>query len=274
MSFAPPSDVSALQGLLAELSHTPRTARPHNINIKSLHDYVTDMDLFLEERLRTSLARIFPGVAVLGEETIEGNEALPPLAFIVDPLDGTGNWIAGLPFCSISVALVQNGQTILAAVADIYGNRVYGAQVGAGAWRDSDRIFQPASAHPLIALSTGLLDYTHATPQIFHAVRNIGKLRNLGSQALSLCFVADGVLGLSASIEARLWDDAAGRLIVTESRGKYWNCVETTETTIANKTQRSVAAHPALAREAQDLLQHLAEISFTPERHLSGDVKL
>lgn len=271
MSLLPPSEVTALQVLLTQLAQAPRTARPKRIDTKSVQDFVTDMDMALEDQLREEVERLFPGIAVIGEESIQDGEYLPPLAFLVDPLDGTGNWIAGLPLCGISVALVENGETIFSAVADIYGNRVYGAKAGAGAWLDGERLVQQEVAHPLMALSTGILDRTHVAPEVFYALRELGKLRNLGSQALQLCLVADGSLGLNASIEARLWDDAAGRLIVMESGGIYCSGVSAAEASIASKAQHSIAAHPTVARRAQDIFKKISGMPSAIELHQLED---
>lgn len=262
-----PSDIFALQSLLAELSALPRNTRPLTIDRKSVQDFVTDIDLMLEIQLRKGLETLFPGVSVLGEESICDGQLIPDgEVFLVDPLDGTGNWIAGLPFAAISVALLKDGQTVLAGVADIFGGTIYGAAVGLGAWRDETLLNPRPSPVPLIALSTGLLGDLINHPQAFSAMRDIGKLRNLGAQALHLCYVADGKLSLAASTEARLWDDAAGRLIVKEAGAEYFSGTEAMSNLVASEKQFSVAAHAVYVARALQVLneiqgfQHLSKV--------------
>ena len=229
-------------------------ARPEAIEEKGRHDYVTDMDRRLEDMLRAALAPLF-GVPVLGEESIAEDEVLPARAVVVDPLDGTGNWIAGVPFAAVSVALVEDGVSTMAAVAQIGGDGVvYSAEAGKGAWRDGVRLVLAGShPQPLVALSTGLMDALVGGSG-YHGVRSFGKLRNFGSQALQMCAVAQGALAFNASIEARLWDDAAGRLIATEAGAQYRAFVRPAAATLPASRQRSVCVHPAIADEVTALL--------------------
>lgn len=226
---------------------------PESIEQKNLHDFVTDMDRRLEDHLRGVLGPLF-GVPVLGEESIAEDEVLPPRAVVVDPLDGTGNWIAGLPFAAVSVAYVEDGVSTMAAVAAIGAGTVYTAEVGAGAWRDGERLaLAGTSPQSLMALSTGLLDVLDGTDG-FKALRRFGKLRNFGSQALQLCAVAQGALAFDASIEARLWDDAAGRLIATEAGATYRALLSPADAARPAAKQRSIAMHPTIADDVTAIL--------------------
>lgn len=233
---------------------TARSARPAMVEQKSFQDFVTDMDRRLEAEITAALETVFPGVPVHGEESIGDNDRIAGSAFMVDPLDGTSNWIAGLPLCAVSIAQMEAGRTVLAAVADIWHGTVYVAAEGQGAFRNEARLATPAPSSALMCLSTGLLDAS-ADGALFRAMRPFGKLRNLGSQALQLCAVADGALVLDASLEARLWDDAAGRLIVTEAGARYAAAVAPEEADRPAARQRSLAAHPAIFEEAERLLR-------------------
>jgi myo-inositol-1(or 4)-monophosphatase len=240
--------LASLAGYVAEAAAMASGARPQVIEQKSLHDFVTDMDRRLEDHLRGALGPLF-GVPVLGEESIAEDDVLPARAVVVDPLDGTGNWIAGLPFAAVSVAYVENGISIMAAVVSIGSGTVYAAEAGGGAWRHGERLALAGTLpQSLMALSTGLLDRLDGTGG-FGALRCFGKLRNFGSQALQLCAVAQGALALNASIEARLWDDAAGRLIATEAGALYLAMLEPSDVRRPTAQQRSLCAHPAIADE-------------------------
>ena len=150
--------LTLLAAHVAEAAAMASGVRPQAIEQKSLHDFVTDMDRRLEDHLRTVLGPLF-GVPVLGEESIAEDELLPPRAVVVDPLDGTSNWIAGLPFAAVSVAYVENGVSTMAAVVAIDSGTVYAAEAGGGAWRNDVRLSLAGTPpQSLMALSTGLLD--------------------------------------------------------------------------------------------------------------------
>lgn len=233
-------------------------ARPATIQEKAKHDFVTNMDRQLEDVLRVQLGPLF-GVPVLGEESIRDDEMLPDAAVVVDPLDGTGNWIAGIPFSAVSVAYVEHGRSVMAAVAAIGTDVVYAAEAGAGATRNGERLSLAAiEPPPLIALSTGLLDTIDGT-DAFRRVRAFGKLRNFGSQALQLCAVAQGALALNASIEARLWDDAAGRLIALEAGAAYRAFIPAEQAGYPAAAQRSICVHPIIAAETKIILSPFLE---------------
>jgi myo-inositol-1(or 4)-monophosphatase len=252
--------LASLAAHVAEAAAMAAGARPKSVEQKSLHDFVTDMDRRLEDRLRTVLEPLF-GAPVLGEESITNDEVLPPRALLVDPLDGTGNWIAGLPFAAVSVAYLEHGASILGAIVSIGHGSVYTAEAGVGAWRDGRRMtLAGTQPQPLMALSTGLLDVLDGTNG-FRAVRRYGKLRNFGSQALQLCAVAQGALALNASIEARLWDDAAGRLVATEAGANYATHVSEAEAAHPAAKQRCIAAHPAISDEAAAILTPFLQLT-------------
>jgi myo-inositol-1(or 4)-monophosphatase len=232
---------------------TARNATPSLIEQKSSQDFVTDVDRSLQRHITSALKRAFPVVPAFGEEDMPADLHLPEKAFLIDPLDGTGNWIAGLPFSAVSIAYLEDGETVLAAIAAIAGDGVYMAELGKGAWRDSVRL-SPGAPSELIALSSGVLDAAVSTG-IFRDLRRYGKLRNLGSQALQLCAVARGSLALNASLEARLWDDAAGRLIATEAGARYCATVATSDRDRPTARQHSLCAHPAVFNAAAAILE-------------------
>jgi myo-inositol-1(or 4)-monophosphatase len=234
-------------GQLAEIAEraacSARHARPTSVDEKSLHDFVTDMDRKLQTDITAALNASFPDVPVFGEEGIATELHLPNRAFLIDPLDGTSNWIAGLPFSAVSIAYLEQGSTVMAAVAGISGDGVYSAELGKGAWRDGNRLVLAAQPSTLIAISSGLLDVVEGNPS-YRALRRLGKIRNLGSQALQLCAVGRGSLALTASMEARLWDDAAGRLIATEAGALYQANVSAAQADRPTAPQHSLCAHP------------------------------
>lgn len=250
------SALSRLAAIAEAAASTARHATPELIEEKSLQDFVTDIDRRLQHEIGASLRQVFPDVPAFGEEGIAADLHLPDKAFLIDPLDGTGNWIAGLCFSAVSIAYLEHGKTVLAAVADIFGGEVYTAEAGKGAWRDGVGLRMPTGPSALIALSSGVLDAVVGRDD-FPALRRFGKLRNLGSQALQLCAVARGSLALNASLEARLWDDAAGRLIATEAGAIYRAHVPVEDRGRPVARQRSLCAHPAVFEGAAAILERV-----------------
>lgn len=241
--------LSRLRDQVVAAASIAAAARPEVIEQKEQHDFVTDLDRRIEDMLRKPLGDLF-GVPVLGEESIGAAERLPSSAVVVDPLDGTGNWIADLPFSAVSVAYVENGRTVMAAVAAIGFDAVFTASAGAGAWRNCERLsLAKKPPQPLIALSSGLMDAIDGS-DAYSRLRAFGKLRNFGSQALQLCAVAQGALAFNASIEARLWDDAAGRLIAMEAGARY----RAVDTDVVAAKQHCLCVHPSIADEVEAIL--------------------
>jgi myo-inositol-1(or 4)-monophosphatase len=255
------SALSQLALIAETAAATARKATPSVVELKSVQDFVTDMDRNLQREITAALNLGFPEVPCYGEEDIAADLYLPEKAFLIDPLDGTGNWIAGLPFSAVSIAYLEQGKTVLAAVAAIFGDGTYTAEAGKGSWRDGVHLtLKPPSA--LISLSSGILDAAVGTAA-FLDLRRYGKLRNLGSQALQLCAVARGGLALNASLEARLWDDAAGRLIAMEAGARYRAAVPAADVDRPGARQHSLCAHPDVFDAAAAILEPI----FLSERN-------
>ena len=233
----------ALQDILRAGADKARKARPSEQTKKAHQDYVTDVDLALDAFLKDRLSALTPDIPVLSEEG--DSTALPDRFWMVDPIDGTANLIAGIPFVGIAVALIENDQTTLAGVADIHHGAIYSAQKGQGAYQGDTRLEPAQTPTELIGVSSGVLAYADIT-----ALRAFGKIRNLGSQALQLCMVASGQLSANLSYEAKLWDDAAAALIATEA-GMHYRAHP--EGASADDNQRSICCHPAHITAITDL---------------------
>ena len=173
--------------------------------------------------------------------------------WVIDPLDGTHNVLAGVPFAGISAALFDGADVTVAGVCDLAVADIYTAERGRGCWLNGKRLSLPAERPTLIGLSSGAMDALSLRPDCYARLRKSGKLRNFGAQAIHHCYVARGRLALAVSEEARLWDDAAGRLLVEEAGGQYatlgpggWGLGSW------QQPMRSICGHPqafALARE-------------------------
>lgn len=193
-------------------------------------DLVTEVDRASEALIRTRLQEAFPGIPVVGEEAAFGRDldeelARGPELWLVDPLDGTANFVHGLPPSAVTVALVREGQPVLGVVYDPYRDELFSARAGEGAWL-GDRRIQVGSCGRLVEamLATGFSSEPRYRRAAIDGVRAllpaIRNLRNIGSAALHLAYVACGRLTGFWEIDLKPWDMAAGALLVREAGGR------------------------------------------------------
>jgi myo-inositol-1(or 4)-monophosphatase len=207
-----------------------------NINLKySAHDLVTEVDKGAEQLIRKLILTHFPLHHFLGEEGVEsGPEASiqaitkavhAEYLWIVDPIDGTTNFVHGFPFFSVSIALAHKGEVIVAVVYDPVHDEVFVAEKGKGAYLKGTRMHvsdEDQLSDSLVA--TGFpADHLVSLPVNMAGIAKVApKVRNLriaGSAALHLAYVAAGRLSGFWEIGLNSWDIAAGALLVTESGG-------------------------------------------------------
>lgn len=191
-------------------------------------DVVTAADRAAEDLITRELARAMPGVPVLGEEAAReaGRDALPDGAcWIVDPLDGTVNFVQGIPLFVVAIGLVEAGQPVLGVVhAPALGVTWYGAP-GSGAFENGRPV--SVSVCPILEdaiLGTGfayrrdeLADDNLAS---FVAIgRQVRGMRRMGAAALDLAYVASGRLDGFWELHLKPWDVAAGAALVRAAGG-------------------------------------------------------
>ena len=188
---------------------------------KAPGDYVSQVDLQSEEVVREALARDAPGVAFFGEE---GGGTRGDLWWVVDPLDGTANFLHGFPIVGVSVALVEGGRPVVGAVHAPMLGETYTAVRGGGAFRDG-RPVRVAERPPASAIcNTGfpfkrkhrLDDYRRVFEGAFLTLED---LRRAGAASLDLAWTAAGVFDGFFEIGLGSWDVAAGALLVLEAGG-------------------------------------------------------
>jgi myo-inositol-1(or 4)-monophosphatase len=202
----------------------------------SSHDLVTEVDKGSEMMIRNLIMTHFPSHSFLGEEGVEPGPAASAKAlqevseeeyvWIVDPIDGTTNFIHGFPFFTVSIALAYRGEVIVGVVYDPSRDELFVAEKGKGAYlhgkktrvSGEDKLVDsliatgfPADRYG--ALAVNLRGIQALAPQ----VRNI---RMAGSAALHLAYVAAGRLTGFWEIGLNSWDIAAGALLIQESGGK------------------------------------------------------
>lgn len=188
---------------------------------KDRQDYVTNVDHALDRFIGDWISRTYPQDRIVSEEAPESWKLGGDDVWIVDPLDGTHNFMAGLPHFAVSVARQRAGETVAGFVANLATGDINTAAKHEGARLNSDPLSVATPPAELIGVSTGATDSMLGNKALFTLLRQHGKLRNLGSQALHLCYAAEGRFALAVSLEAKIWDDAAGALIAREAGAVY-----------------------------------------------------
>lgn len=202
----------------------------------SSHDLVTEVDKGSEMMIRNLLHTYFPDHAILGEEGVKpGPEASASALeqvkdaeylWIVDPVDGTTNFVHGFPFYSVSIALAYKGEVIVGVIYDPSRDELFVAEKGKGAYVRGKRMkVSNESTLTESLIATGFpADRDYALPHNLNGVRALApKVRNIrvaGSAALHLAYVAAGRLSGFWEVGLNAWDIAAGALLVQESGGR------------------------------------------------------
>lgn len=190
---------------------------------KHAHDYVSYVDKGSEQRIVSALRQLLPEAGFITEEGSAGHDQ-EQLVWVIDPLDGTTNFIHQFPPYAVSIALMQGQQIIIGVVYEICANECYYAWQGGGAYLDSTPIHV---SHQEIedALLCFQLPYNSEAykPTAKHFIDTFyghcASIRMMGSAAIALCYVAAGRLDGYAEQFLGQWDFMAGGLIVREAGG-------------------------------------------------------
>lgn len=193
-------------------------ARDFETETKGAQDFVSQVDRETEIALTRDLAAILPQAGFLGEEF--GGE-IGDLAWVIDPIDGTSNFVRGLPLWCISVGLVAQGQPVAGVIYDPNANEMFSALLGGGAQLNGAPI-RSASTARMDAALLGISFSFKSRPAQHHAVLQAlmdqrGLYRFLGSGALGLAYCAAGRLDAFWEDWMMPWDVAAGLILITES---------------------------------------------------------
>lgn len=187
---------------------------------------VTPADIAMQDRLETELRQHWPEYDILGEEMTEDAQ----LSVIngdagywcIDPLDGTTNYAAGLPFFSVSIALIVNRQQEIGLIYDPVRDEMFTAIKGQGAYLNGQRIEysakSPKCKKPVVAMID--LKRLHRPLAIKLMTESIfAAQRNIGSSAIEWCWLSDSRFDIYLNGGQKLWDYAAGSLIFREAGG-------------------------------------------------------
>ena len=214
---------------------------------KSDGSLCTEADLAAQSALSKKLQAIL-NVPVLGEEMTEaeqlalwqqGNHGL----WCIDPIDGTSNFVRGLPYFAVSVALLREGKSVLGVVYDPVANEMFAAEHERGAFLNGEKLLSREAAislaHALASVDLKRLKKKLVTQLAAHPP--FSSQRNFGASTLDWCYCAAGRYDIYLHGGQKLWDYAAGALIFTESGGHACS-IDTDDFAKGDVWQRSVIA--------------------------------
>lgn len=212
-------NTAAREELLPRFAHVER-------EFKGDGSIVTEADIAMQQRVLEALQENWPDIPVLGEEmSSEEQQALladsPTGLWLLDPLDGTSNFAAGIPYFCVSLALIRDGDVVLGIIYDPLRNECFCAEQGKGARLNGAPLRVPLSLPP-IARAMGLVDFKRLAPKLAGRLATeppYSSQRSFGSGALDWCMIATGRCHLYLHGGQKLWDYAAGQLILAEAGG-------------------------------------------------------
>lgn len=198
------------------------------VSTKGPKDFVTEADLASQTEIRRLVTAAFPGYGFEGEETLPdtAGDTPPtnPLRWVVDPLDGTTNYVHGYPAYCSSVALADGDRLLVGTIYDPITDECFTARAGHGAWLNGQPLTASTAKDPGDALAAVSFP-AHSAPDSL-AVRDflavlpaVRAVRRSGSSALNLAYLAAGRLDAFWARRIASWDVAAGLLLVQEAGG-------------------------------------------------------
>lgn len=197
---------------------------PDMIELKGHNNLVSYVDKTCEELIVKRLREILPEAGFITEEGTAGSEG-QSLQWVIDPLDGTTNFVHGLPVYSVSLALLRDGEAILGVVNEVSRDECFHAVKGRGAFCNGRPIRVSKAQHvheSLLATGFPYNDFTKIMPYLNilnELMKSSHGLRRMGSAAVDLAYVACGRFEGFFEFNLNSWDVAAGVLLVTEAGG-------------------------------------------------------
>ncbi len=232
--MTPDFDVDAISGLIEEVARDEVKAKlgqlsRAEVTEKSAGDFVTSADLAVERRLGAALRAALPEADVLGEEAVAAGaasiEALADdrLHWVIDPIDGTGNFAAGMPLCAVIVSLILKDEILAGWIHDPFGERTFAGVLGAGAWYEGRKL----SCHrpdDLRLMNGSIYGRRFRERDAFQSLWARGR-KNLGAVFNARCVGHEHMARLAGLAHfgcySRLlpWDHAAGFMLHAEAGG-------------------------------------------------------
>ena len=211
----------AARGLLKDFGEVENL----QVSSKSAGDFVSRADIRAEQIIREELTTARPNYGWCGEESEDVKGEDPTRRWIVDPLDGTTNFLHGMPHWAISIALEHRGEIVAAVIFDPVKNEMFTAEKGAGAWLNDNRIRVSDRGEMIASVFATGVPFAN-NPKLPAFLQQVARLaptcagvRRWGAAALDLAYVAAGRYEGYWEAGIKDWDMAAGLLIVKEAGG-------------------------------------------------------
>ncbi len=206
-----------------------RVGRIKKVSYKGRMNLVTDVDKRCDDLIVSRVKSAYPGHEILSEESGKGGADKSEWLWLIDPLDGTTNYVHGFNFFCVSIALMKNNTLLAGAVYDPMRDELFSAAKGTGAFLNHKRIEVSGIGRIDKALLSTGFPYGFGN-SVKQNINNFVKLmkesqavRRPGSAALDLCYVASGRFDGFWEMELHPWDTAAGVLVVKEAGGRVSN---------------------------------------------------
>ncbi len=214
---------AAVQAVAREGGHLARryfAARSElKTSLKGVQDLVSEADRKVEALLIERLQHLFPEDGFLGEES--GARGSHERLWVIDPIDGTNNFLRGIPYWSVSIAYVKDEEAELGVIYDPMAEELYAARRGAGVTRNGETIRASDSDDLAKSVLGFAYSRSHPAENYSQAVRQLlsssGEYRRMGSAALMMAHVADGRLDGFYSSQLNSWDVLAGVVLAREA---------------------------------------------------------
>jgi myo-inositol-1(or 4)-monophosphatase len=186
------------------------------------HDVVTEADAHAEAIIREALQRALPGTQIVGEEG--GRHGRGEVCWYVDPIDGTYNFLRGIPLFCVSIGACVAGRYVAGCVYDPVHDELFTA-TGAGLQLNGEPARRPDKRDTPLVLcdipTAGVAPIPEESALLRYLMATAADTRRIGSSALSLAYVAVGRADIAANADVYPWDTAAGRLLVTAAGGTF-----------------------------------------------------
>ncbi|MBI1312646.1 inositol monophosphatase [bacterium] len=195
------------------------------VSEKSRKNLVTEADVASQQAIFNAIHGQFPDHSFLGEEDLAVENASSDYRWIIDPLDGTANYVHRFPYYGVSIALEHRGELIVGVIFDPNRDEMFTATRGGGGFLNGQPIATSEvdslyEAMCVASLPVGATGDEVQIRQFLHALPQVQSVQRTGSAALNLCYVACGRIDAYWSGTLKPWDQAAGALIVTEAGGQ------------------------------------------------------
>ena len=202
-----------------------------DVQYKGTVDLVTKYDKEIEKRLTQKLQEVFPSFVVVGEENTK-DITHPRQAIYLDPIDGTTNFVHGIPHCAISIGLWEDGVPVSGVVYNPILDEAFRADIGKGAFFGDQKLHVSnqtllqqsliATGFPYTKVQKGE-DYKWVLKCLSNLLPLCRDIRRLGAASLDLCYLAKGTFDAYYECNLKPWDVGAGVLILQEAGGMFTN---------------------------------------------------